>query len=150
METNFMNKIKRIANTLIAFGLFALPFTLSHVVGAQEIERNLQCGANLQFDPNAECSVDDSGQTAAQRVDQIVEQIINIMSLVVGVVAVVMIIIGGFKYVTSGGDSGNVSGAKNTILYAVVGLVVVALAQVIVRFVVDRATLTGSGSTTTD
>lgn len=145
-----MNKIKRIANTLIAFGLFALPFTLSHVVGAQEIERNLQCGANLQFDPNAECSVDDSGQTAAQRVDQIVEQIINIMSLVVGVVAVVMIIIGGFKYVTSGGDSGNVSGAKNTILYAVVGLVVVALAQVIVRFVVDRATLTGSGSTTTD
>lgn len=150
METNFMKQIRRIANTLIAFGLFALPFTLSHVVGAQEIERNLQCGANLQFDPNAECSVDDSGQTAAQRVDQIVEQIINIMSLVVGVVAVVMIIIGGFKYVTSGGDSGNVSGAKNTILYAVVGLVVVALAQVIVRFVVDRATLTGSGSTTTD
>ena len=134
----------------MALGLFILPFSLSHVVGAQEIERNLQCGANLQFDPNAECSVDDSGQTAAQRVDQIVKQIINIMSLVVGVVAVIMIIIGGFKYVTSGGDSGNVSGAKNTILYAVVGLVVVALAQVIVRFVVDRATLTGSGSTTTD
>ena len=150
MEINHMKQIKRIVTTFMALGLFMLPFSLSHVVGAQEIERNLQCGANLQFDPNAECSVDDSGQTAAQRVDQIVKQIINIMSLVVGVVAVIMIIIGGFKYVTSGGDSGNVSGAKNTILYAVVGLIVVALAQVIVRFVVDRATLTGSGSTTTD
>ena len=54
-----------------------------------------------------------------------------------------MIIIGGLRYITSGGDSGNVTGAKNTILYAVVGLIVVALAQVIVRFVVNRATSTG-------
>jgi hypothetical protein len=51
-----------------------------------------------------------------------------------------MIIVGGLKYITSGGDSGNVSGAKNTILYAIVGLVVVALAQIIVRFVLTRVT----------
>jgi len=47
-----------------------------------------------------------------------------------------MIIFGGFKYITSGGDAGGVTGAKNTILYAIVGLVIVALAQVIVRFVI--------------
>ena len=51
-----------------------------------------------------------------------------------------MIMVGGFKYITSGGDSGNITGAKNTILYAVVGLVVVALAQIIVRFVLARTT----------
>ena len=45
------------------------------------------------------------------------------------------VIIGGLKYITSGGDSGNVTGAKNTILYAVIGLIIVVLAQVIVRFV---------------
>ena len=145
-----MKQIRRITALCMAIVQYALPYSLARVAGAQEIERNLQCGANLEFDLDANCEVDDSGQTAAQRVDQIVKQIINIMSLVVGVVAVIMIIIGGFKYVTSGGDSGNVSGAKNTILYAVVGLIVVALAQVIVRFVVDRATLNASGTTTTD
>jgi hypothetical protein len=144
-----MKKIKMILVTVLGATAFLTPLASSGVASAQDIERNLQCGANLQFDPNGNCEVDDAGQTAAQRVDQMVEQIINIMSLVVGVVAVVMIIIGGFKYVTSGGDSGNVTGAKNTILYAVVGLVVVALAQVIVRFVVDRATLSG-GTTTAD
>ena len=59
--------------------------------------------------------------------------------MIVGVVAVIMIIIGGLKYITSSGDSNNVSSAKNTILYAIIGLVVVVLAQVIVRFVVTKA-----------
>ena len=145
-----MKKIKRIITSIIAIAAIFAPAAVPALAGAQEIEKNLQCGANLKFDnPEGGCETDDSGSTAAQRVDQIVSQIINILSLAVGVVAVVMIIIGGFKYVTSGGDSGNVTGAKNTILYAVVGLVVVALAQVIVRFVVDRATL-NSGTATTD
>ncbi len=145
-----MNKIKKVFTSLTLASLFLLPFVAPAFVGAQEIEENLQCGANLTFNnPEGGCDVDEAGNTAAERVDQIVEQIINILSLAVGVVAVVMIIIGGFKYVTSGGDSGNVTGAKNTILYAVVGLVVVALAQVIVRFVVDRATLNG-GTTAAD
>jgi hypothetical protein len=51
-----------------------------------------------------------------------------------------MIIIGGFQYITSSGDSGKVGTAKNTILYAIIGLVIVALAQFIVRFVLSRVT----------
>jgi hypothetical protein len=51
-----------------------------------------------------------------------------------------MIIWGGFKYITSGGDSNNVSGAKNTIIYAIIGLVIVALAQLIVHFVISQST----------
>jgi TRAP-type C4-dicarboxylate transport system permease small subunit len=68
------------------------------------------------------------------------KRIINIFSVIVGVIAVIMIIIGGLKYITSGGESSNVSGAKNTIIYAIVGLVIVALAQFIVRFVLSNAT----------
>ncbi len=49
-----------------------------------------------------------------------------------------MIIIGGFKYVTSTGDSASISSAKNTILYALVGLAVVSLAQVLVHFVLNK------------
>lgn len=63
---------------------------------------------------------------------------INGFSMVVGVIAVIMIIVGGLKYITSSGDSSNVNSAKNTILYAIIGLVVVALAQVILRFVINR------------
>lgn len=67
-----------------------------------------------------------------------ITHIINIMSVLVGVVAVIMIIYAGFRYVTSGGDSSGVTGAKNTLIYAIVGLIVVALAQTIVLFVLGK------------
>jgi hypothetical protein len=73
-------------------------------------------------------------------VDSAVKAAINILSIIVGIVSVIMIIIGGLKYVISSGDSGNIKGAKDTILYALIGLVIVALSQVIVRFVLDKAT----------
>ena len=49
-----------------------------------------------------------------------------------------MIIWGGFKYITSGGAQDKVKGAKDTLLYAIIGLIIVALAQVIVRFVLSN------------
>ncbi len=67
-----------------------------------------------------------------------ISRVIGVLSMFVGVAAVIMIIIGGIKYVFSGGDSNSVTSAKNTILYALVGLVVALLAQVIVRFVIGR------------
>lgn len=70
----------------------------------------------------------------------LIKTVINVLSIIVGVVAVIMIIIGGFRYITSGGKQESVTGAKNTILYAVIGLVIVALAQVIVRFVLTKTT----------
>jgi hypothetical protein len=91
-------------------------------------------------------TLDCSSITPDQKINNTIALVVNLFSIGVGVVAVIMIIIGGFKYITSGGDSGNVSGAKNTILYAVIGLVVVALAQFIVRFVLDRA-LADTGTT---
>jgi hypothetical protein len=49
-----------------------------------------------------------------------------------------MIMVGGFKYVTSGGDGSKVSSAKSTIIYAIVGLVIVALSQGIVKLVLNK------------
>ena len=68
---------------------------------------------------------------------KVAADIVNVLSVIVGIIAVIMIIVGGFRYITSGGDSGNVSSAKNTLIYAIVGLVIVALAQFIVHFVLD-------------
>ena len=66
----------------------------------------------------------------------IVSKIINFLLFFVGVVSVIMIIYGGIQYTTSAGDSGKVTNAKNTILYAIVGLIVSILAYAIVNFVV--------------
>ncbi|MFZ1812055.1 MAG: pilin [Candidatus Saccharimonadales bacterium] len=65
-----------------------------------------------------------------------VKSIINVLLYVLGAIAVLMIVIGGIRYTTSGGDQSGVKGAKDTILYAVVGLVVAMMAYAIVNFVV--------------
>jgi TRAP-type C4-dicarboxylate transport system permease small subunit len=88
----------------------------------------VQEGAAPCTDPNA-----NTGFT------NLLKKIINILSVVIGVIAVIMIIIGGFRYITSGGKQESVTAAKNTILYAIIGLVIVALAQIIVRFVLSNS-----------
>lgn len=73
-------------------------------------------------------------------INRIIGVILNVMSVVIGIIAVVMIMVSGYKYITAGGDSGNITSAKHTLVYAVIGLIIVALAQVIVQFVLDKAT----------
>ena len=69
---------------------------------------------------------------------EIIQTIVRILLFLIGAVSVIMIIIGGFRYVISQGDSGAVTSAKNTILYAVIGLIVAIFAWAIVDFVVDN------------
>ena len=97
------------------------------------ISKGIDSGINAATSGNCNTQLTESSdfQTIAAK-------IVNILSIVVGVVAVIMIIYGGFRYITSGGESGSVSGAKNTLIYAIVGLVIVALAQFIVHFVLDN------------
>jgi hypothetical protein len=63
--------------------------------------------------------------------------ITNILLFIVGALSVIMLIIGGLRYVISGGNSTNVTAAKNTILYAIVGLVIAFLAFAAINFVLD-------------
>lgn len=76
------------------------------------------------------------GQTS--QLNNLLKNALNILSVIIGVVAVIMIIIGGFRYITSAGDSARIGSAKNTIIYALIGLVIVALAQFIVYFVLRQ------------
>lgn len=66
----------------------------------------------------------------------IFKQITNVVLYIVGVIAVIMLIIGGIKYVVSGGDAKKVTDAKNTVLYAIIGLIIAFLAFAIVNFVI--------------
>ena len=68
----------------------------------------------------------------------VLKDAIDILSIVTAIVSVFMMVIGAVMYVTSGGESQRTNSAKNTILYAVIGLVVVAIAQVLVHFVIGN------------
>ncbi len=63
---------------------------------------------------------------------------INTVLIIIGAISVIMIIIGGLRYVLSGGDSAGIKGAKDTIIYALVGLVVSLLAYTIVSFITGK------------
>ncbi|MBR2543636.1 hypothetical protein IKF03_03550 [Candidatus Saccharibacteria bacterium] len=64
-------------------------------------------------------------------------QVTNTILYIVGIVAVIMLIVGGIKYVISGGDSKKVTDAKNTVLYAIIGMVIAFFAYSIVNFVIS-------------
>ncbi len=68
---------------------------------------------------------------------EIVQSILNWIFGIIGIVAVVMIIIGGFNFMTSAGDPGKVKKGKDTILYGIIGLVIAILAFAIVNFVIN-------------
>ena len=70
----------------------------------------------------------------------IFERISSMLLFLIGVLSVIMLIIGGFKYVLSGGNKDAVASAKNTILYAIIGLIVALLAYAVIRFVVGMFT----------
>lgn len=127
-------------NLLLILAAITLVFASSLALtgtafAAETIEENLRCGSNFDFSLDGCDTTVDQGTTD---VGELVRDVINIFSIVVGAVAVIMIIVGGFKYITSGGDSSNIGSAKNTILYAIVGLIIVAIAQAVVQFVLSE------------
>lgn len=64
------------------------------------------------------------------------QTVVNVLLFIVGAISVIMLIFGGIRYTTSGGDQGSVTSAKNTVLYAIIGIIVSILAYAIVNFVV--------------
>ena len=78
--------------------------------------------------------------------DSIIRRVINLMLYAVGVISVIMLIYGGFRYVISGGQKESVTAAKNTILYAIVGLIISIFSYAIVKFVISA--VVGSDSVT--
>ena len=119
-----------VAPALIASGV-------SYADTTTNVNGNLCQGSDFNLASNGtnNCSNTSGGDTS---ISHLIKSVVNIVSVVVGAVAVVMIIVGGFRYVTSGGKQESVQGAKNTILYAIIGLVIVALAQIVVHFVLNN------------
>ena len=120
-----------ITGTCVIFGLGRLAY--ADCANPADTREAIECGSSnssgvpVTADPE-------------RAINNTVWDVINILSVVVGIVAVIMIIVGGFRYITSGGDPNRIASAKNTIIYALIGLLIAAFAQVIVRFVLKQST----------
>lgn len=117
-----MKKLQRIIiSFMMVLGLVALPVAPAY---AQSPAEQIRQGSDKV-----------GGDQGQPKLEDGIKTITNVLLFVLGAIAVIMIIVGGIRYATSGGDSNSVSSAKNTILYAVIGLVVAILAYAIVNFV---------------
>ncbi len=116
---------------LTGMSLFLIPAT----VGAVEDPLNDACGGSGAASDSAACS---SRSPVNNPVVSVIVDVIQILLTVIGVVAVIVIMVAGFRYVTSSGDPGTINAAKNTILFAVIGLVIAVSAQIIIAFVLNE------------
>jgi cytochrome bd-type quinol oxidase subunit 2 len=124
------NMLKRIVlSAVVVIGLTAGAFVALEPQSVLAAPKDEVCAGISAV--NGSCAADGT-------LTNVIRKILNIFSIIVGVVAVFMIMVGGFKYITASGDSGNISSAKTTIIYAIIGLVIAALSQTIVQFVLSN------------
>lgn len=141
-----IQKLKMSLLSMSVLFMFAVPVVVASPVLATrhsvtpDIKDSLCEGAKLDLStPDTKGNQDNCApQNGESNLQDLIARIINVISVIVGVIAVIMIIFGGFRYITSGGNDSSVAAAKNTILYALIGLIIVALAQVIVKFVLQN------------
>lgn len=80
------------------------------------------------------------GGNAGGKVSNLMKDVLNLLSIVVGFAALIMIVISGFRFITANGDSSGIASARSALIYALIGLIIAAMAQVIVRFVLGKLT----------
>lgn len=106
-------------------------------------------GAQVELFPSGACGKSGGGEICSNMNNDdttpLVQVAVNTLLYVAGVVAIIFVVMGGFKLVTSTGDAGKAASARNTILYALAGLVVAGLAFVIIQYIFHRIS-PGAGS----
>lgn len=136
---------KNIKKTML--GLLALPvFVLGlSVVSAtfQPVEVNAQ--GNLSIGEGANKAKSEDQQDSLDGDTGVFSIITQVLLFLVGAISVIMLVVGGIRYVVSGGDSSAVQSAKSTILYAIVGIVISLIAFAVVRFVITNLSANGGG-----
>lgn len=126
--------LKKRLFALLAVPVFAISVASMAVpVGATDL--TIGGGANsAKGDDQSPCLFGSEASCSGET--PIFKTITNVLLFIIGAIAVIMLVVGGIRYTTSAGDSAAVTSAKNTILYAIVGIVVALLAFAVVNFVI--------------
>ena len=123
--------MKKITKMKIA-GLLIVPALLLGVTlttGTMDVAAQITAGTGATGQSNAAAGAD---------VKTIIKNVVNALLFLIGALSVVMLIWGGIRYTTSAGNQNSVTAAKNTILYAIIGLVVIIFAFAITTFINQR------------
>lgn len=127
---NMVTKVFAVAGLLVALST-PLAFAASTSSGSG----GEACQAVSQLDPGKGANCNSSGPS----VNKLISLTVNLLTFAAAVIAIIMIIVSGLKYITSQGDANSASSAKKTLLYSIIGLVIVVIAQLIVKFVLAKA-----------
>lgn len=129
MKTTIKNTLRGLLLVpILALGLsVALPQPAANAVN---------CSDDVSLSNGANCAQGDEQSSDLFGQQGVFKTITNVLLFIIGAISVIMLIIGGIRYTVSGGDSSAVTSAKNTILYAIVGIVVAVLAYAVVNFVI--------------
>ncbi len=124
--------MKKIFKKIVMVVAFVTTGAAVSLVGQPAFAANDALNEACQADPSSVICKDSA---SAPTVAAVVKTIINILLFLIGIVATIMIILGGFRYATSAGNATALSAAKNTILYAIIGLLIAFFAFAIVNWV---------------
>ena len=141
-----MKKIAKKLGVALAFiPMLALAVGGFGVMPASAVAQNSNtatCDSFSGVASGVSCGKNNSSPTNLFGNGGIFQTVINIMLFIVGVLAVIMIIYAGIRYTSSRGASGEITSAKNTLMYSIIGLVIAIFAYAIVNWVVFAATNT--------
>ena len=100
--------------------------------------RNTEIAGAINSEITSGMNATSAGTSTPTDANVVIKNVTNIMFFIIGAVSVIMLIYGGIRYTTSGGNTNSVTAAKNTVIYSIVGLVISILAYAIVNFVVTN------------
>lgn len=132
-----MKKVSVILASLLALPVIAFGVT-TLTADSASAQLDLESGINSAKGTGAPDNVTED--------DGLIKKVVNLLLWAIGIVSVIMIIIGGIRYAISNGDSNQVTAAKNTIMYAVIGLVIAIFAYAIVNFVLFQTAGIGASA----
>ena len=126
------NKLKSILISTLMVAVMVFGVSIIYQTGNTEI-----AGA-INSEITSGMNATSAGTSTPTNANVVIKNVTNIMFFIIGAVSVIMLIYGGIRYTTSGGNANSVTAAKNTIMYSIIGLVVAILAFAVVQFVVNQ------------
>ena len=111
----------------------AQPLTI--IAADSNTSTQVACDTLSQVGTNQDCS---NGQSV---INKVANSVVKLVSYVAGVAAIVMVMVAGFQFITANGDSNNIARARRSLTYAIVGIVIAVVAQLIVNTVLTASTV---------
>lgn len=136
---NILRSVMLVPSLVLGIGLVAPVAVHADCPENGAVTGNISSGASCA-QPGGQ-----AGKTTLFGKNSIFTTVTNLLLFIIGAIAVIMLIIGGIRYVLSGGEQSSVTSAKNTILYAIIGIVVAFLAYAAVQFVTGQLEKTPAG-----